>query len=448
MIRRLSLSKNPVIFSCPYESQYCIKFIPVKLFRKETMHINNKNKKLNTFRTLSEEFNFFNFSLVLCFLLFLSLSLLFSLTPSIEAAFTKGQGETVTDEGIVIGTGIIIGKNISHAKNRAINNAFLKVIETYLITKLGLQDVADNFQILDEEILSKAKKEIQDYQIVSEFQTDKYVKVLMKVRVNKSLLEQNLESLGLLESDNAKASVLFLVSEKQVGFPPVYWWYEPFSQVSLTQTELSLIRLFEGKGFRIINKSFFTPEEDYDEDMLCITLSNEDAVKWGKLFSSDIVITGDANLYSESWASVFLKALRVTDGVILAQGYREAVLGDNHKDDRSSVGLAIDSWAGDMISYIIKGVEPVKKLANNIDIVLKGLKNYREFIDFKKFLKESFPEIKFVLEKSFKKDAIKLSARVNADSKLFAKKMKEFPEKPFSYEIDKINEQGFTLTIK
>ena len=412
------------------------------------MHINSKYKKLNIFRPLREGFSFINFSIALCFLLFFSLPLLFSSTPFVEAGLTKGSGETATDEGIVIGTGIIIGKNISHARNRAINNAFLKGIETYLVRKLGLQDVADNFQMLDEEVLSRVKEDIQDYQIVSEFQTDRYVKILMKVRVNKSLLDQNLESLGLLESDHAKASVLFLVSEKQAGFPPVYWWYEPFSQVSLTQTELSLIRLFEGKGFRVINKSFFTPGEDYDDDMLRVTLSNEDAVKWGKLFSANIVIAGDANLYSESWASIFLKALRVDDGAILAQGYREAVLGDNHNDERSPVGLAIDSWAGDMISYIIKGAEPVKKLANNIDIVLKGLKNYKGFIVVKKFLKESFPEIKFVLEKSFKKDAIRLDVKVNTDSKLFAKRMKEFPEKPYSCEIDKINEQGFTLTLQ
>jgi len=366
------------------------------------------------------------------FLFSFTIPLLLSFIPALVASSTEELEEIKPDEGTVIGTGIIVSGNISEARNSAINCGFLRGVENYLIGKLGLHSVADNLQMLDEEILSRAKDDIQDYQIVSEFQTDRYVKVLMKVRVNRALLDKRLESLGFLESD----------------FPPVYWWHEPFSQISLTQTELSLIRLFEDKGFRVINKSFYAPGEDYDDSMLRMHLSNEDAVKWGKIFSADIVITGDANLYGESWASIFLKALRVNDGLVLAQGYREAVLADNHEGERTAVGLAIDSWARDMISYVLHGVGPAERSINNIEIVLEGLTDYKGFIEFKEFLRTNFPEIRFLLEKRLKKESITLSLNLSTNSNALAKKIQNLSDKPFSCEIDNINEQGFTLTIK
>jgi len=412
------------------------------------MKISHKSNRSNFFRALREGFYFYSSLLAIFFFFSFTIPLLFSFIPTLAASSIEELEEIKPDEGIVIGTGIIVGENISEARNSAINSGFLKGVENYLIGKLGLHSVADNLQMLDEEILSRAKDGIQDYQIVSEFQTDRYVKVLMKIRVNRALLDKGLESLGFLESDNPKANVLFMVSEKQSDLPPVYWWHEPFSQISLTQTEVSLIRLFEDKGFRVINKSFYAPGEDYDDSMLRMHLSNEDAVKWGKIFSADMVIAGDANLYGDSWASIFLKALRVNDGLVLAQGYREAVLGDNHEDERTAVGLAIDSWARDMISYVLNGIEPAKGSINTIEIVLEGLTDYRGFIDFKHFLSTNFPEIRFLLEKRLKKESITLSLNLSTNSNTLAKKIQNLPDKPFSCEIDNLNEQGFTLTIK
>ncbi len=414
----------------------------------QRMKISHKNNRSHFFRALREGFYFYSSLLAVFFFFSFTIPLLFSFIPTLAASSTGELEEIKHDEGIVIGTGIIVGENISEARNSAINSGFLKGVENYLIGKLGLKSVADNLQMLDEEILSRAKDGIQDYQIVSEFQTGRYVKVLMKVRVNRALLDKSLESLGFLESDNPKADVLFMVSEKQSDFPPAYWWHEPFSQISLTQTELSLIRLFEDKGFRVINKSFYAPGEDYDDSMLRMHLSNEDAVKWGKIFSADMVITGGANLYGDSWASIFLKALRVNDGLVLAQGYREAALADNHEDERTAVGLAIDSWARDMISYVLNGIEPAKGSINTIEIVLEGLTDYRGFIDFKQFLSTNFPEIRFLLEKRLKKESITLSLNLSTNSNTLAKKIQNLPDKPFSCEIDDLNEQGFTLTIK
>jgi len=391
---------------------------------------------------------FFNTILHLLYLcLFLSL-LSLSLNILIKDALAHEIKDAVIDERIVTGTGIIINENVALARNEAISQAFLKAVEEYVIQRLGFQDMANSFQQLDEEILSKTKEEIQDYQIISEFSTDRYVRILMKVRVNKAILEKKLEKIALRDVDATQIDVLLLVSEKREGFPAIYWWGDPAHQTSLTQTELFLSQVLENKGFRVINTSFFPPEESYDESMLHLNLTNEAAVKWGRLLSAQVVIAGEANLYSKPKASVFFKAIKVIDGTVVAQGYRERTLNDSLTDDQSAIELAINSWANNMISYIIEAAQPTQKTINQIIITIMGLKDFQDFLNFKEFLKTNFSEIKSVLERRLEKYSAKVSVEVKGDSKGLAEKVLNYPQRPFSFEINELSEQGFTLVIR
>ncbi len=381
----------------------------------------------------------------LCLFLF-SLSLPINLL--IKDSLAQEINRAIINERVVTGRGVIVEENIELARNEAISQAFLKAIEEYLVQRLGSQGIADNYQRVDEEILSNIDEQIQDYQIVSEFRTDRYVRVLMKVRVNEAVLEQKLNAMGLLEIDTIQIDVLFLVSEKKEGFPTIYWWGDPSRQTSLTQTGLLLSRVFEDKGFRAINRSFFPPEESYDEGMLNVTLTVEEAVKWGKLLSAQIVIAGEANLHEASKASIFLRAIKVMDGTTIAQGYREGIVDGDSSDEDSAIGLAINNWANDMISHIIEGVKPTQKVINQIIIIIKGLKSYRAFLHFKEFLKRNFPEIKSVLERSLKRELVKLSVEVDGDSRGLAEKVLIHPKRPLSFEIHELSDKGFTLVVR
>jgi len=383
--------------------------------------------------------------LYLCFFLsLLSLPINFFVKDSLA----QETQDTMIDERIVTGTGIIINENVARARNKAISQAFLKAVEEYVIQRLKSQDMANSFQRLDEEILSKTKEEIQDYQIISEFSTDRYVRVLMKVRVNKAILERKLEKIELRDVDATQIDVLLLVSEKREGSSAIYWWGDPTNQTSLTQTELFLSQVFENKGFRVINRSFFPPEESYGESMLHLNLTNEAAAKWGRLLSAQVVIAGEANLYSKPKASVFFKAIKVIDGTVLAQGYRERTLSGNITDDQSAIELAISSWANDMISYIIDAAQPTQEALNKIIITIKGFKDFRDFLNFKEFLKTNFPEIKSVLERRLEKGLVKLFVEVKGDPKGLAIKVLNHSKSPFSFEINELSEQGFTLVIR
>jgi len=360
----------------------------------------------------------------------------------------QGTEEANQNEKVFIGTGKVIEENIADARNEAISEAFVKAIEEYLIRRIGPQGMANNFQRLDEEILSRSKEAVQDYQIISEFRTERYVRVLVKARVNEVVLEQKLKTMGLLEIDTVQTAVLFVVSQKKEGFATTYWWGDPTRPAPITETELSLSRLFEERGFRVINRSFLPPEESYDEGMLRQGLSDEHVAEWGKLFSAQIVIAGEANLYGQSRATVFLRAVKLPEGAVVAQGYREGVSAGTDEGEESAIGLAVTSWANDMIPHLMAGLEPGQRIVSEMIIKVNGLNSYGDFLVFKDFLKSNFPKITSVLERRLTKNSITLGLKIEGESKELAEKVLNHPNRPFSFEIYELSDQGFTVYVR
>jgi len=362
-----------------------------------------------------------------------------------DRTFAQETRELVNEERIATGTGMIIGGNVAEARNEAISRAFSMVVEEYLVQRLGSRDMASNLQRLYEEILSRAREHIQDYQVITEFTTDKYVRVLIKARVNTAVLEAMLENMGLSKRDTIQVDVLFMVSEKGEGSSASGWWTDLSANTSLGLTEIFLSQVFEEKGFRVINRSFFPLEESYDEGMLQMHLTDEDAVKWGKLLSAQVVITGEATMPSESTASVYLRAIRVEDGKIVAQGFREGNPSGARGEEKSAIELAINDWARDLVPYIVDAFKPAEDSVNQIVITLRGLKRYKELHDIKEFFTNNFPEIKSVIESRLKREFVSISVKLKGDAHGLAKKALNHPKKPFLFDINEVSNQGFTV---
>ena len=381
---------------------------------------------------------------------FLNISMLVSLLcaaffPAAERTFAQETTEPINEERIVTGTGQIVDENVAKARNKAIHQAFTRAIEEYLVQRMGPRAMADHFQRLYEEILSRAKEQIQDYQIIAEFKTNRYVMVLIKARVNTAVLETMLENMGLRERGTIQIDVLFMVSEKGEESSASSWWTDPSGHTSLSLTELLLSQAFEDRGFRVINRSFFPPEEGYDEGMLHITLTDENAVKWGNLLSAQVVITGEATMSGESRASVYLRAIRVADGTTIAQGFREGKLSGAQGEEGSIMDSAVNDWAHDMIPYILDAFKPTQKALNQIIIALRGLRSYQELHNIKRFFTTNFPEIKSVIERRLQSESIIVSIQLQGDSQGLAKRASNHPKKPFLFDISEVNDGGFTV---
>lgn len=360
-------------------------------------------------------------------------------------SFVQEDTSSIDDVRITTGTGLIIGENVAKARNDAISKAFSTAVEEYLVQRLGPKVIADNFQRLYEEVLSEPKEQIQDYEVITEFTTDKYVRMLIKARVNTAVLNAILEDMRVDEKEAIQIDVLFLVAEKDKSSSVSAWWADPSVQTSLTLTEIFLSRAFEDKGFRVINRSSFPPEDSYDKGMVQIDLSDENAVKWGRILSAQIVIAGEATITDESRASVYLKALRVADGTTIAQGFRAGQPTGAQGNEENPMDLAVTAWADDMIPYIMDALRPSEAPVNHMIVTFKGLRSYKELHDIKAFFVSNFPEIKSVVEKRLQREFVSVSLKLQGDPRLLARRALNHPQKPFVFDIQKVTDQGFTV---
>ncbi len=359
----------------------------------------------------------------------------------------RASGANIDEEYVVTGTGSITRENIADARDKAISRAFSAAVEKYLVQRLRPRVLSENFQRLDEEIISGAKDEIRDYRIITEYKTDEYIRMLLSARVNKEVLERNLKNMGIIEGEAVHIVALVMVSEMKPGLPETCWWNEEHKQRSLTITEISLSRVLEEKGIRALNRPIFIPREKFEKDMRDLNLTDEEAVKWGNSLSADIVITGEAYIHSALKASAFLKVIRVSDGKDIAGGFREESIKKPSDNESTAIELAVNKWAEEAVPSIMESFKPSKEKIGHIIITVKGLRSFREFLDFKRFLSEDFQEVKSVIERSLKGNTVKFSTELEGDSKKLVEKLRHHDRKPFPFDIIDVEEKGFTLVV-
>ena len=75
------------------------------------------------------------------------------------------------NEILVIGTGGILDGNVAKARKKAIAEALVKGVEEYLGRRLGSQTMINNFPRLLQDVIPKAREEIENFHILAEDQT-------------------------------------------------------------------------------------------------------------------------------------------------------------------------------------------------------------------------------------------------------------------------------------
>ncbi len=374
-------------------------------------------------------------------LLAMAIFLIFMCPPSM-AQTDKKRGQ---NEILVIGTGIIKGGNVAKAKETAISQALVLGVEDYLTKRLGELGMINNFPRLINNVIPGAKEEIENFNILAEEQTDTLYKILVRVKINENVMEQKLRETGLILMKGPPIKILFLVSqvepEKEEN---AYWWGDPESVSGLTATELALHRVFQERGLRPINRLLNVPEGDFSPGMSDLNLSDENAVQWGVIFASDVVIHGRCEIFAGFGVILRLSVVDVKKGLLIYQDTeieRAEADPDNREQIIESVEKVIGKIAVRMIPPIIKAMEPPEENIQQLEISLKGLKNFQQFRAYRDFLKKEIEGVKSVRQTRIRGDAMSISVEFTGDKEQFLDRATTHENLPFEVEL-KINEDG------
>ena len=362
-------------------------------------------------------------------------------------------GNTVEQNKIlVIGTGLIADGNLAKAREAAISEALVRGTEEYLTRRLGSQGMINNFPRLLQEVLTRAREQIENFHILAEEQIDRHYKILVRVKINEKVMEEKLRQMGLILMETHPIKILFLVSQLETQKGRVaYWWKDPESDSGLTPTELALHRIFQERGFRPISRLLNVPEEDYPSEMKDLNLSDEDALRWGRVSSADVVVHGRCEISEGKEVSVTLLALDVGKGIMIhmdTQIERIEESPGSMEQIMQTVEKAINKIAVKLSPAMIRAIEMPEPGLHQLEVTLKGLRNFRQFRDIRDFLERDIKGVKSVKQTGVRGNVISLMVEFSGDESRFLDMVSTHENMPFEADVTRSEEGKIIINIR
>lgn len=354
-------------------------------------------------------------------------------------------------EILVFGNGNIIDGNVAAARKKAISEALVRGVEEYLARRLGSQGMINNFHRLINDIIPGAKEEIENFHILAEEQKDRQYRILVRLKVNEKVMEEKLREMGLILMEGPPIKILFLVSEIRPQEDRIYfWWDDPESDTTLTATELALLRVFQERGFNPINRLMSIPDESYSPEMKGLNLSDEDAIRWGRLYSAEVVIYGRSKVIEGEIISVVLKALHVENERVIYEDTQTEGMDiylEGTDQVMTSIERTINHIAQRLGPEIIKAMKAPVHVITKLEIELRGLKSFEQFRRFRDFLKKEIEGVKSVIQTKISGSSISILVEYSGNRDGFMDLVLGHGSFPFLTDVRK-TETGWIMSIK
>ncbi len=394
------------------------------------------NRKRESITTIKGGKSLFVFFLLWCFFIVTTLSF-------------AGTGEK-PNEVLAIGSSVVVGGNLALAKERAISQALKKGVENYLLRRLGSLDTLNNFQRLAQEIIPRAKEEIENFNILAEYQIIDQYKILVRLKINEKVIDDKLREAGIILTEGPPIKVLFLVSETKGG-AVTYWWKDPGSPSALGPTELVLHNVFQRRGFSPINRTLGVPETQFSDDMRSFNLNDNDILRWGKLFTASVVIYGQTGINEEEGVSINLKAFDVKQGIMVSQELQVELIEkgpDGNEDIITLLEKIVSGLVDRMAPAIFRMAAVDHEKAQHIEITLIGLNNYRQFRIFRDFLKRDVAGVKSVKQIRVRRNSISIAVEFQGDKYRFLDCVLNHENIPFPLSLSETEEGKILLKVE
>lgn len=325
--------------------------------------------------------------------------------PLAQPQTAKSAGVEIT----VTGLGSILANDVSAARDKAIDDAMRKAVQQALGTHIKSETLVQNFQLVEDRILSWSSGYVTKYNIVREGagKYDTY-EVEMRALVNLSDLKNDDNALAeLLDKENPR--VMVLIAEQNIGDSDRYHYFE----VDMTAAETAIIDAFRNKGFEVIDPGQAKSNQDRDAVLAALDGDAKQAAAIAAAQQAELVVTGKAvakmattniNLggMKSCQANITARVVRAGDARIVATASEHAA--HPHIDEFTGGTMAIEKAAKKSAETIIAKViaEAQKNFynENSITVQVRGHKDYAELQKFISTMKHYLRGVKNIYQRS------------------------------------------------
>jgi len=352
----------------------------------------------------------------------------------------------------VTGQGIIFGKDKVTARDKAIEDAQRRAVEQVVGTMVSASTMVQNFQVIEDKILTKSKGYVKGYKILSEKEQDGVMVVQIEAMVLLGGVKGDLDAIGNLLAQKEYPRVMVLIAEQNIGQTGYsYWWGSTGGSASIGVVENTIIDEWGQKGFRFVDHNVLAGKLT-KKHAFKVTgangLSNSQAEQIANLTDAQLVITGTAvardvgtvmNTQMHSGqANLSVRIINTDNGEILATTTVHSAAA--HIDTLTAGTRALQKVTRKMGEKLLEKV--LDKWASSTAMVtleVKGITSYKWLNRFKETMMDEVRGVKGVYERRYADGKAELDLNIQGKISHFAT---ELENKDFEYFTFKVNKKS------
>ncbi|MBI5327195.1 MAG: hypothetical protein HZB80_02735 [Deltaproteobacteria bacterium] len=343
------------------------------------------------------------------------------------------------------------------AKEMAIHDALRQAVEQAVGTMVASETVAENYQIIRDNIVTKTQGYIQKYDVVSAGVKGNLYEVTISATVAVENLQNDLAAIGLLHSRVEKPRVLFMIAEQNVGQEYyLFWWYGKSEfkgqHFDMSASETAMKQEFISKGFNIVDISAATGKTEISNAYRIADLTDTGAKEIGSKLGAEVVIKGKAlakagprmpgSSVGSYIADITASAIRVDNGAVLASAMGHGVSRNISEVTGGTEALerASKELSGKLIEQITAKWSQEVQGGGLIQITVRGIEEYSDLSIFKDVVKAQIRGVNAV----YQRDVEGVEATIEVDYKGNAQQLADEISKKKLKEIPKLKVTGAT----
>ncbi len=331
------------------------------------------------------------------------------------------------------GLGAITYNDIPAARDRAMDDAKRKAVEFVLGTLITSQTRVENYQVMEDQILSWTRGYVRSYKILSEGKTaDDMYEIKMLASVDQANISRDVEAVQNLMQSMGNPRVMFLFDEQNIG-ESVDRYH--FFQVDMTATETALMNKFLEKNFQVVDPGTVRQNKERDAVVAAINGDTRAAASIAAALDAEVVITGKAvarvatgmNLggMKSCQATITARVIDADVGTVIATSSKSAAY--PHIDEMVGGTKAIEKAANplgdELIARILEKWQSRVYSANTVKLLVTGLNTYNEAANFRGALSYAARGIKAVNQRNLVGSTAEYDVQIQGNADQLAREL-------------------------
>lgn len=322
------------------------------------------------------------------------LSCLFLSNITVVAQDTESEE---AKEVVATGMGSIIGDDIAHARDDAIDDALKRGIENALGTIIESETLVQNYQLIEDNIFSRTQGYVQNYQVIREGKrSEQLYEVTVSATVKMADLKNDLEGIATLMRRKNTPRMMVIIQEQNIGEAPGLFGY---FEADMNSAETAIMEAFMAKGFKFVDHETVKRNLQNEQAVAIMEGDVAKAAALGRAVGAEVVITGKALAKStvveafgaetrSQQATVTARAIRTDTGDIIAiqsgQGAYPHI--DDAVGGAKAIQLACKDLSENLIDQILEQWQKDVSQGSTITLQIRGIADYSQLAKFKSAL--------------------------------------------------------------